>query len=301
MTLEAMHAVEFSKAVSSVGFDRHRARIIPLVQGSLRFAAAAVRRRCEHRLGTRLYPRKPFGSRGHVPSGRAGFAPARRLPNRHLEREEPMKHFKSKKALVLLAALAVVAVAASIGAYAYFTTGGTGSGSATAGNDDGRDGLPDQRLGKHAVSGWSPEDLSGDFTNPNPNTVSLASVTAAVTGITGAGTDSTKPACTTADFTIGGSTGPIVVPAHAATHVGSWSGLTISLVDNEPASDPANNQDNCKGADRGHHLHGEPRRVSKSNPRLEGRLRPPLHRFFASPKHRPRNRHRRETETKGES
>ena len=40
------------------------------------------------------------------------------------------KFLKSKKGLALLAAL-VVAVAASVGAYAYWTTTGAGSGSAT--------------------------------------------------------------------------------------------------------------------------------------------------------------------------
>ena len=43
-----------------------------------------------------------------------------------------MKFFKSKKAIVLLGAM-VVAVAASIGAYAYFTTGGSGNGTGTVG------------------------------------------------------------------------------------------------------------------------------------------------------------------------
>ena len=45
-----------------------------------------------------------------------------------------MKRFiKSKKGLVLLATL-VVAAAASVGAYAYLTTGGSGTGSATDGS-----------------------------------------------------------------------------------------------------------------------------------------------------------------------
>lgn len=46
-----------------------------------------------------------------------------------------MKLIKSKKGLVLLATLAV-AVAASIGAYAYFTSGGSGTGTASVGTSD---------------------------------------------------------------------------------------------------------------------------------------------------------------------
>jgi hypothetical protein len=152
-----------------------------------------------------------------------------------------MKFIKSKKGFVLLATLAV-AVAAAVGAYAYWTTGGTGTGSATAGSTTDVSVYQTSTPSGTLYPGGPADALSGDFTNPNPNTVHLASVTAAVTGVTGAGTDSSKPDCTTADFVIGGSTGPIVVPAHAAGHVGSWSGLTIKLADG------AANQDNCKGA-----------------------------------------------------
>jgi len=49
-----------------------------------------------------------------------------------------------------------------------------------------------------------------------------------------------KPACAASDFSIGGSVGTTTVAS--GTGVGSWSGLTIQLLNT------AANQDNCKGA-----------------------------------------------------
>ncbi|HJU46699.1 MAG TPA: hypothetical protein VJ689_01095 [Gaiellaceae bacterium] len=148
-----------------------------------------------------------------------------------------MKRFR-KRTLVLLA-IGVVAIVAAFGAYAFWTQSGSGTGSATAGTTNT---ITVNQTS--TVTGLYPDGpaapLSGDFTNPNASEVHISSVTAAVSSITGAGTDGTKPACTIADFAIGGSSGPTDVPV--GTNVGSWSGLTISLVDN------GLNQDNCKNA-----------------------------------------------------
>jgi hypothetical protein len=80
--------------------------------------------------------------------------------------------------------------------------------------------------------------LAGTFTNPDPGPVNISSVTAAVRAFASHTVDASKPDCTQADFAIGGVSGANVVPS--GTGVGSWSGLTVRLLDN------GLNQDNCK-------------------------------------------------------
>lgn len=132
-------------------------------------------------------------------------------------------------------ALAVTALAlvAAVGAYAYWTQGGTGSGSATAGTTSN---ITVNQTS--TVTGLYPDGpsaaLSGDFDNPNASPVSLSSVTAVVSSVSPVG-------CATSNFSISGSTGAISgIPS--GNGVGSWSGLSISL------DETGVNQDVCKGA-----------------------------------------------------
>ena len=136
-------------------------------------------------------------------------------------------------ALVVVAlALAVVGVA-----FAYWTQGGTGSGGATAGTTTAitvnQTGTP-----TGLYPGGPAQPLAGTFDNPSAHAVHISGVTAVVHPLT-VQTDATKPACTAADFAVGGSSGASVVPA--GNGAGSWSGLTIRMLDG------AGNQDNCKG------------------------------------------------------
>jgi hypothetical protein len=136
-------------------------------------------------------------------------------------------------------ALAVLALALAMGgiAFAYWTQGGSGSGGATAGTTSAitvnQTGTP-----TGLYPGGPAVPLSGTFTNPNSHPVHISSVTAVVHTFSSSLVDNTKPACTQADFVVGGSSGANVVPAGTG---GSWTGLTISLADGVA------NQDNCKG------------------------------------------------------
>jgi hypothetical protein len=156
-----------------------------------------------------------------------------------------MKLFTKKRTIIGLIALVVVA-AISVGAYAYWTQGGSGVGSATAGSTTDITVKQTSLTASNLYPGGPAEDLSGNFNNPNSGSVHISSITAVVDSVTGGAQDPGKPACTPADFTIGGTSGANDVPT--GTGVGSWSGLNISLVDKEPSSNPANNQDNCKSA-----------------------------------------------------
>ncbi len=121
-------------------------------------------------------------------------------------------------------------------ALAYWTQSGSGSGSATAGTTAAITVYQNSTISTLRPGGPSGA-LSGDFTNPNPGSVTISSITATVDAFSSQ-TNVAKPPCTQADFAIGGTSGSNVVPT--GTRVGSWSGLTVSLLDN------GLNQDNCK-------------------------------------------------------
>lgn len=133
-------------------------------------------------------------------------------------------------ALITLGAL----VAGGTAAYAYWTTTGSGTGSAATGSND-----PITVVQTSTVTDLAPgsgtQALSGNFNNPNPGPVSVGDVT--VVSIT-----TGDPGCTEDDYTITG-TGTVagdVVPT--GTGVGGWSGLSIEFF-----NDPVRNQDACQG------------------------------------------------------
>jgi len=145
--------------------------------------------------------------------------------------------FITKKRAV--AAAAAIAIAGGgMAAYAYWTGGGTGSGAASATTPSAL--TVNQTT---SVTGLYPGatavTLSGTFDNTNAGPVYIHNVTAAVHTFSSQ-TDNTKPACTQADFAIGGSA-TVDGNVAAGSGVGSWTGLTVRLLNG------AGNQDNCKG------------------------------------------------------
>ncbi|HEY2703548.1 MAG TPA: hypothetical protein VGL20_07655 [Candidatus Dormibacteraeota bacterium] len=146
-----------------------------------------------------------------------------------------MRIFTRKKAM---AVAAVLAVGGGTAAYAYWTTGGSGSGSAATGTTSN---VVVNQTGT-AITGMYPgatAALSGDFTNTtNTGSVYITAVTASVHTFSFR-SDTNKPACTQADFTITGTSNTPGEIAHGSS-VGAWSGLTLTF------TDAGTNQDNCK-------------------------------------------------------
>ena len=130
----------------------------------------------------------------------------------------------------------VMVIAAAGAGFAYWTQGGTGNGSATTGST-GTITVNQTTTVTGLYPGATPVALAGTFTNTSSGPVTISSVTATVTAFS-AQADPAKPACTQADYAIGGAAAGGVVPV--GTNVGSWSGLTVGLLNT------ATNQDNCK-------------------------------------------------------
>jgi len=137
---------------------------------------------------------------------------------------------------VLVVGAIASALVAAVAAYAYWTIGGTGTG--TAATASGSNITVVQTSSASGLYPGGSVSLSGDFNNPNPGPVYVTAVTATVHAFSSQ-TDTNKPACTDADFTITGTSNTPGSVA-AGNGVGTWNGLTLSMIN------AATNQDNCK-------------------------------------------------------
>jgi hypothetical protein len=149
----------------------------------------------------------------------------------------------SKKALAVLTTAALLAGGGT--AFAYWTNSGTGSGTATTGNN-----APITVNQSSVVTGMAPgvaaQGLSGTFNNGNAGPVWVKTVVAAVTKVEKP-LGTTAVGCAAADYTIAGTSIVQGAAAGAGAQVpagalGTWSGLTIAF------NSTAANQDACKDA-----------------------------------------------------
>jgi hypothetical protein len=141
-------------------------------------------------------------------------------------------HKLKQRKFVVLAVLVVGAIAA-VGGYAFWTQGGTGTGSAATGTTAS---ITVNQTS--VVSGLSPggsaQALSGNFDNPNAGPVLVTDVSANVTG-TSAGAS-----CDASNFAITGSPTAVGTSIPSGLGVGSWSGMTVAMLETGV------NQDACK-------------------------------------------------------
>ena len=146
-----------------------------------------------------------------------------------------------KKKSKLIVGTATVALVGGGVAFAYWTTGGSGTGSATTGTS-----VAITAVQTSTVSGMRPGDsaqaLAGTFNNPNSGPVYVATVTASIDSVVkdagaAAGT------CDASDYTLANATMTVGAEVPAGNAQGSWFGATIKF--NNKA---AVNQDACKGA-----------------------------------------------------
>jgi hypothetical protein len=144
-----------------------------------------------------------------------------------------------KRVLTALSVVGVLAIAAI--SYAYWTAGGSGDGTATAGSTEG--------ITVHQTSvldamypGDSAQTLSGDFTNTNDSPAYVATVTASIDSVEKAA-GAPAGTCDASDFTLTDEVMTVDAQVPSGTHTGSWSGATIQFNNKTDA-----NQDACKGA-----------------------------------------------------
>lgn len=150
-----------------------------------------------------------------------------------------MSRIRNKKRTTVIAAFLVVAVAGA--AFAYWTAGGSGEGTAATG-----DNVPLEAVQTSVITdmapGVAPQTLSGTFNNPNDGPVYVTSVTASLDSVVD-GLGAPIVGCTIADYALVDEVMLVGAEIAAGTAQGSWTGATIQF-DN----DPLVNQDACKNA-----------------------------------------------------
>ena len=143
-----------------------------------------------------------------------------------------MPKFTRKATITVVTAALVLGVGGT--AFAYWTQVGSGTGGAATGTT-----VPlivnQTTVVTGLYPGVTPVTLSGTFDNPNAGEVKAGAVSATVTGTSVVG-------CDKAWYTIGGTSTPATQIVAAGTGKGTWTGLTVGLVNN------AVNQDACKSA-----------------------------------------------------
>jgi hypothetical protein len=149
-----------------------------------------------------------------------------------------VRKISKRKVAATIAITAILIGGGGAAAIAYWSAGGTGSGSATTGtsaNITVNETVPTANL----TPGGTTVALSGTFTNTNSGPVTITSVTATITG-------TSNPSCLASDYSLSNG-GVATVPSGATsiptgTNVGAWSGLTLAM------ANTALDQNACKGA-----------------------------------------------------
>jgi hypothetical protein len=138
----------------------------------------------------------------------------------------------TKKKKIAIAATAVVLVSGGT-AFAYWSTTGAGTGSATTGTTQPIS-VTQTSVITDLRPGAAAQTLAGTFTNPNATPVYVASVTPTVTVTRASGAVGT---CSAADYLV------TAAPVNAEISTGTtWTGASIQF------NNTTANQDGCKGA-----------------------------------------------------
>jgi len=144
---------------------------------------------------------------------------------------------KKKKLTVLTAVLVLVGGGA---AFAYWTAGGSGTGSAsTAASTTAITAVQTSTVSALAP-GAAAQTLSGNFTNTNSGPVYVTTVVASIASVTKSGT--AVAGCDATDYTLANATMTVGAQVQAGSAQGSWTGATLQF------NNKATNQDACKGA-----------------------------------------------------
>jgi hypothetical protein len=136
--------------------------------------------------------------------------------------------------------LAVCLLASAGVAYAYWTASGSGSGGASTAEPDAIT-INQTSTVDGLFPGGPAQALAGDFDNPNPGSIFVATITAAITGVSGPNITPATP-CAAADYQLNDSPMTVNDEIPSGSGVGTWSGGSIQLLNS------GSNQNGCKGA-----------------------------------------------------
>ena len=153
-----------------------------------------------------------------------------------------MRKMTKKNKIVAVCAAAVLTSVGGGVAFAYWTTTGSGSGTAATGTNAAITVVQTSTV-SGLQPGGAPQTLSGDFNNGNTSPVYVTDVVASIASVSKA-TGAPAGTCDASDFTLDNTTMTAVnAEVPSGDGQGSWGGATLAF--NNKAGV---NQDGCKGA-----------------------------------------------------
>ena len=149
-----------------------------------------------------------------------------------------MRKISKRKVAATIAITAILIGGGGAAAIAYWSAGGTGTGSATTGTSAAISAVQTSTVTLLAPE-VAPQTLSGNFNNSNTSPTWVNSVTVSIASVTPVGAN----VCDATNYTLANAAMTVGAEIAAGTGKGAWTGATI--VFNDKA---ATNQDGCKGA-----------------------------------------------------
>jgi hypothetical protein len=135
----------------------------------------------------------------------------------------------------------VISVVVAGAAFAYWTAGGSGNGSAsTAGAQSALTANQTTTL-TAMYPGDTAQTISGNFDNPNSGPSYVSTVTVSIASVTKAA-GAPAGTCDATDYTLASAAMPVNLEIPAGTGKGAFTGATLKF------NNKASNQDACKGA-----------------------------------------------------
>ncbi len=144
-----------------------------------------------------------------------------------------------RKRTVLLALVAVLAISGA--AFAYWSAGGSGTGSGSTASGTSALTVNQTTVLTPMYPGDSAQTISGNFNNNNSGPVYVNTVTASIASVTKAA-GAPAGTCDATDYTLANATMTVNASVPAGSGQGSWTGATIKFNNKGTA------QDACKGA-----------------------------------------------------
>jgi hypothetical protein len=150
-----------------------------------------------------------------------------------------MRKIEKKKSKLAVGTATIVLVGAGA-AFAYWTAGGEGTGTAASGDTIALEVVQSSTI-TNLRPGGSAQTLSGKFNNTNTGPIYVGTVTASIASVTQ--DPAAVGSCGVSDYTLANESMTVGTEVPVGNLVGSWSGATIQF-NNKPAV----NQDGCKNA-----------------------------------------------------
>jgi hypothetical protein len=149
-----------------------------------------------------------------------------------------VRKISKRKVAATIAITAILVGGGGAAAIAYWSAGGSGTGTAVTGTNSSITAVQTS-----TVSGLAPgvaaQTLTGKFNNSNTSPSYVTSVTASIASVTKLGTGT----CDATDYTLTNAVMAVGAEIPAGSAQGAWTGATIAFNDKS-----GTNQDACKGA-----------------------------------------------------